>query len=78
MTGSRVDGSIQPKQGRVGPINLKRNTVDSDIQLFSNQGTSVVSQNVVGGNLQCKSNKPRPTGGGNRVEGNTEDQCARL
>ena len=75
---SRVGGSIQLKQGRVGPINLTRNTVDSDIQLFSNSGRSVVLRNVVGGNLQCKSNRPRPTGGANRVEGNKEDQCARL
>jgi len=75
---SRVGGSIQLKQGRVGPINLTRNTVDSDIQLFSNVGKSVVLRNVVGGNLQCKSNRPRPTGGGNLVEGDKEDQCARL
>jgi hypothetical protein len=78
VTGSRVGGSIQLKQGRVGPINLARNNVDSDIQLFSNRGKSVVLRNVVGGNLQCKSNRPRPTGGANRVEGNKEDQCARL
>ena len=78
VTGSRVGGSIQLKQGRIGPINLTRNTVDSDIQLFSNRGTSVVVRNVVGGNLQCKSNRPRPTGGANRVKGNKEDQCSRL
>jgi hypothetical protein len=78
VSGSRVGGSVQLKQGRGGPINLTRNTVDSDIQLFSNVGSSVVSRNVVGGNLQCKSNRPKPTGGGNRVEGNKEDQCARL
>jgi hypothetical protein len=78
VSGSRVGGSIQLKQGRRGPINLTRNTVDSDIQLFSNVGGSVVRRNVVDGNLQCKSNRPRPTGGANRVEGNKEDQCARL
>jgi len=78
VTGSRVGGSVQLKQGRIGPINLTRNTVDSDIQLFSNRGKSVVSRNVVDGNLQCKSNRPRPTGGANRVEGNKEDQCERL
>jgi hypothetical protein len=64
------------KQG--GSINLTRNTVGSDIQLFSNRGRSVVSRNVVDGNLQCKSNRPAPTGDGNRVDGNKEDQCARL
>ena len=78
VTGSRVGGSIQLKQGRGGPIALTRNTVDSDIQLFSNVGSSAIQRNVVGGNLQCKSNRPRPTGVANRVEGNKEDQCARL
>jgi hypothetical protein len=78
VTGSGVGGSIQLKQGRRGPINLTRNTVDADIQLFSNVGRSVVRRNVVDGNLQCKSNRPGPTGGANRVEGNKEDQCARL
>lgn len=78
VTRSRVEGSVQLKQGRIGPINLTRNTVDSDIQLFTNSGKSTVLRNVVGGNLQCKSNRPRPTGGANRVEGNKEDQCARL
>ncbi len=33
---------------------------------------------TVDGNLQCKENQPRPTGGGNIVHGNKEDQCARL
>jgi hypothetical protein len=76
---SRVEGSIQLKQGRAGRIELTGNTVDSDIQLFSNHGPSiVVRENVVGGNLQCKSNRPKPAGGANRVEGNKEDQCARL
>ena len=62
VTGSRVGGSIQLKQG--GSVNLTRNTVDSDIQLFSNRGRSVVLRNVVGGNLQCKSNRPRPRAAG--------------
>jgi hypothetical protein len=78
VTRGRIGGSIQLKQGRNGKIELTRNTVDSDIQLFSNVGASVVSRNVVGGNLQCKSNRPGPTGNSNRVEGNKEDQCARL
>ena len=29
----------------------------------------------VDGNLQCKGNRPRPTGGGNVVQGDKEDQC---
>ena len=37
-----------------------------------------VSRNRVDGNLQCKENRNSPSGGGNRVRGNKEDQCARL
>lgn len=73
---SVVGGSIQLKQGGGGEI--RRVRVDSDIQLFSNDGRFVVRRNTVDGNLQCKSNSPRPVGGGNVVEGNKEDQCRRL
>ncbi len=74
VTGSYVDGSIQLESG--GALSLTRNRVNGDIQLFSNYyGTKMVSGNVVGGNLQCKSNTPPPTGGNNLVDGNKEDQC---
>ncbi len=73
---SRVGGSIQAKQGGGGK--LVRTITGSDIQLFSNDGAFTVSRNRVDGNLQCKSNTPAPTGSGNVVEGNKEDQCAKL
>ena len=73
---STVGGSIQLVHGGGGA--LLRNVVDSDVQLFSNDGRFTVRGNVVGGNLQCKSNVPRPVGGSNRVEGNKEDQCRGL
>jgi hypothetical protein len=73
---SRIEGSIQLKQGGGGK--LLRNAVNGDIQLFSNDGKFAVRRNVVGGNLQCKSNDPKPVGGNNRVEGNKEDQCKNL
>ena len=66
----------QLKQGGGGK--LLRNAVNADIQLFSNDGRFEVRRNVVGGNLQCKSNNPKPVGGNNRVEGNKEDQCKNL
>jgi len=37
-----------------------------------------IARNQIDGNLQCKENSPRPTGGGNVVRGNKEDQCRRL
>ncbi len=54
------------------------NTVGGNIQAFQNSGGVRISLNHVDGNLQCKENVPRPTGGGNVVQGNKEDQCARL
>jgi hypothetical protein len=52
--------------------------VNGDIQIFSHRNGISIRSNVVGGNLQCKSNSPAPTGGGNTVYGNKEDQCRRL
>jgi hypothetical protein len=54
------------------------NTVGGNIQAFQNTGGVRISTNFVDGNLQCKANVPRPTGGGNVVQGNKEDQCAAL
>jgi hypothetical protein len=48
------------------------------VQAFQNRGGVQIANNVINGNLQCKENRPAPTGGGNRVGGNKEDQCARL
>jgi hypothetical protein len=75
-SGSTVGGSIQLVQG--GTAKLDANRVTGDIQLFANRGTQSVTRNRVNGNLQCKENVPAPTGGGNIVQGNKEDQCARL
>jgi hypothetical protein len=52
--------------------------VGGNIQAFQNTGGVLIARNVVDGNLQCKSNRPAPTGGHNVVQGNKEDQCARL
>jgi hypothetical protein len=52
--------------------------VKGDIQLFENDGALVVSTNRINGNLQCKENDTEPTGGGNVVGGNAEDQCEDL
>lgn len=73
---SRINGSIQLKQGGGGKI--LRTVVGSDIQLFSNDGRFEVRHNQVEGNLQCKSNAPAPVGGNNKVDGNKEDQCRGL
>jgi hypothetical protein len=76
MSGSRVGGSVQVKQG--GGSSLSRNSVNGDVQYFTNRGTITIRSNRIDGNLQCKENWPAPTGAGNIVQGNKEDQCARL
>jgi hypothetical protein len=74
--GSTVGGSVQLVQG--GSATLDANRVSGDVQLFANRGAQSVTSNRIDGNLQCKENVPAPTGGGNVVQGNKEDQCARL
>jgi hypothetical protein len=76
VTASSVGGSVQVVQGRNS--RLDRNSVKGDVQYFENRGTISITSNRIDGNLQCKENSPRPTGGGNIVQGNKEDQCARL
>jgi hypothetical protein len=73
---SRIDGSIQFVQGRSARI--RHNDVNSDVQFFENSGTLQITANRIDGNLQCKENGRRPRGGRNIVQGNKEDQCARL
>jgi hypothetical protein len=73
---SRIGGSYQLVQGRGS--RLSASVVGGDVQLFENRGASTVLRTTIDGNLQCKENAPRPAGGRNVVEGNKEDQCARL
>ncbi len=96
LTGSRVGGSVQLKQGggaTVGTSHINgdlqfeanraslsatKNDIGGSLQAFQNTGGLVIKSNTIDGNLQCKENSPPPTGGGNVVQGNEEDQCARL
>ncbi len=61
-----------------GSLIAANNTIDSDLQVYQNSGGVAINKNRIDGNLQCKENQPPPTGGGNIVQGNKEDQCARL
>jgi hypothetical protein len=51
------------------------NTVNGNIFVINNEAEAEISDNDVSGNLSCRGNQPPPTGGGNRVEGNSEGQC---
>jgi hypothetical protein len=76
VAASRIGGSIHVVQGRNSK--LSRNFVNQDVQYFENVGVVAINRNRIDGNLQCKENTRRPVGGGNRVQGVKEDQCARL
>lgn len=73
---SRVGGSIDIVQG--GKSKLSRTVVNGDVQYFENRGKISIRSNRVDGNLQCKANSRGPSGGGNVVQGEKEDQCSGL
>jgi hypothetical protein len=74
---SFITHDIQYDQNRT-TLTASRNRVGGSIQVFQNTGGVTIASNRVNGNLQCKENRPAPVGGGNIVQGNKEDQCARL
>jgi hypothetical protein len=76
VAASSVGGSVQVVQGKSSK--LDGTSVKGDVQYFENRGRISITRNRIDGNLQCKENNPPPSGGGNIVQGNKEDQCARL
>ena len=74
---SRITGDIL-FDSNDSPNAATRNTVGGNVQAFQNTGGVEISDNFIDGNLQCKGNNPAPTGGGNVVQGNKEDQCTKL
>jgi subtilisin family serine protease len=71
---STVVGNVQIEES--GAARLASSKINGDVQFFKNTGDLSISDNTIGGNLQCKDNGLTPTGGGNDVGGNKEDQCA--
>jgi hypothetical protein len=78
VLGSRINGDILYDE-QAGTLKVKDNRIGGNVQAFQNgPGQLTISVNRIDGNLQCKENTPPPTGGGNIVQGNKEDQCASL
>jgi hypothetical protein len=78
VANSHVNGDILYDTNR-GVLRIQYNRVGGNVQAFQNVSRGLnITRNVIDGNLQCKANRPAPTGGGNVVGGNKEDQCARL
>lgn len=77
VSGSRVTHDIQFDANRRF-LRAHRNRVGGSIQVVGNSGGASLVRNVVDGNIDCKENRPAPTGGRN-VAGETKtDQCERL
>jgi hypothetical protein len=74
---SEINGDILFDENTAG-VAARGNEIGGDLQAFQNTDGVVIARNRIDGNLQCKENVPPPTGGGNIVQGNKEDQCARL
>ena len=77
ILGNQVNGDIL-FDSQDATLAANANRIGGNLQAFQNTGGVSISNNRIDGNLQCKENVPPPTGGGNIVQGNKEDQCARL
>jgi hypothetical protein len=78
VTDSRITGDIQLDQNEGAAQQVAHNDVNGSVQVMQNVGGVEISKNIIDGNLQCKENVPPPTGGGNDVQGNAEDECETL
>jgi len=77
VSDSRIDMDILYDSNRRA-LSVLRNRVGGNVQVYQNSGGVVIRRNIIDGNLQCKANNPRPTGGNNTVQGSKEDQCRNL
>jgi hypothetical protein len=73
---SKVNGDLQFFSNDARMI-ARGNTLLANFQANQNTGGLVIENNNIAENLQCQSNNPAPTGGGNTA-GDKEGQCARL
>jgi hypothetical protein len=78
VTTSMVTGDIQLDENTGSTQRVSDNDVNGSVQVIKNVRGVEIRTNIIDGNLQCKENEPPPTGGGNQVQGNAEDQCAAL
>jgi hypothetical protein len=73
---TRINGDLQFFSNEARMI-ARGNTILANFQANQNTGGLAIENNKVAENLQCQSNNPPPTGGGNTA-GDKEGQCARL
>jgi len=73
---TRINGDLQFFSNEARMV-ARGNTILANFQANQNTGGLTIENNRVAENLQCQSNNPPPTGGGNTA-GDKEGQCARL
>lgn len=76
IANTRINGDLLFDEN-VRRLSATDNILGGNLQAFKNFGGVALHRNRIDGNLQCKENRPAPTGGGNRAA-SKEDQCARL
>lgn len=74
---SEIDGNVRLTENR-SRLEIDDNRVDGNLEAESNTGGILFTDNVIDGNLMCRRNDPAPSGGGNRVSGREQGQCANL
>jgi subtilisin family serine protease len=76
LSDSIVRGSVKVEEGR--SASLAASSIYGNAEFVKNSGDLFISNNTIDGNLLCKENSRMPTGGGNNVQGNKEEQCSGL
>ena len=75
--GSEIHGNVELTANR-SELQILNNDFLRDVVASRNTGGLEISGNLFEEDLRCDSNSPPPTGVGNRVEGESEGQCASL
>jgi subtilisin family serine protease len=76
ISNSNVGGSVEVEEGKSAILSWSQ--VGGSAKFIKNTSSLTISNNTIGGNLQCKENRLAPSGGGNMIQGNKEDQCSNL
>lgn len=76
IQGVRITGDLQFDENREA-LQANGTVIGGNLQAFKNTGGLTITNNRIAQNLQCKENRPAPSGG-NNAAGSKEDQCARL
>ena len=75
MAGTEIGGNFQ-WEANPNVLFAQGGTIGGDLIIVKSTGAAEIFGNVIQGNLQCSENDSPPTGGGNTVAGNKQDQCA--